>query len=78
MAAAIDHSITHLVGYTRSQKARALAQRRALLCSLERLADEPDQDAGEDEPGVLNAAKAVQGYVSGGKDPWFIIKHFAF
>ena len=37
-----------------------------------------DQDAGEDEPGVLNAAKAVQGYVNGGKDPWFIIKHFAF
>ncbi|GMI34484.1 hypothetical protein TeGR_g11502 [Tetraparma gracilis] len=37
-----DFSLAHLVGYKRSQRALVLAQRRTLMCSLERIAVKED------------------------------------
>jgi hypothetical protein len=77
-ASALDDSLTHLCGYTRSQFAFARSQRYALMHCLRYLADEPAPPVEEDEPGVLNPGKALKGYLDGGKDPWTIITRYAF
>jgi hypothetical protein len=72
-------SLTHLVGYSRSELALARAQRLALMCSLERAAGKRRKlPAGRDSPGELNAGKALRGYLGGGKEPWSVIGRFAF
>jgi hypothetical protein len=73
-----DFSLAHLVGYKRSQIPLVRAQRHTLMCCLVHLADAPAQPAEEDSPGVLNAGKALKGYLIGGIDPWSIIGPFAF
>jgi hypothetical protein len=88
-ASALDFSITHIVGYTRSGFALARAQRLALMCSLERATDRTALPAEEDEPGALNPGKALKAYLKGartprlrgylgGTNPWSIIGRFAF
>ncbi|GMI57625.1 hypothetical protein TeGR_g12260 [Tetraparma gracilis] len=77
-ASGLDFSLTHLVGYKRSQRALVRAQRHTLMCSLLHLADVPAPPAEEDSRGALNVRKAVQGYRAGGNDPWSVIGRFAY
>ncbi|GMI25479.1 hypothetical protein TeGR_g4785 [Tetraparma gracilis] len=78
MATAAEFSLTHLVGYSHSQRALARAQCYALMCSLKRAAKEPAQVALVDPPGALNPVDAVQAYRAGGIDPWSVIGRFAY
>jgi hypothetical protein len=78
-AHALGHSLQHLVGYTPAEKVLVSAQRRTLMCSLNRLADEGGGGlGGEDVPGELNVRKAVRTYMKGGQDPFSVIGSFAF
>ncbi|GMI51790.1 hypothetical protein TeGR_g10199 [Tetraparma gracilis] len=73
-----DFSLTHLVGYKRSQIPLVLAQRHTLMCCLVHLANAPAPPAAEDSPGMLNPGKALKFYLNRGKDPCSIIGAFAF
>jgi hypothetical protein len=48
------------------------------MCCLVHLANAPAPPAVEDSRGELNPGKALQGYLTGGIDPWSIIGPFAF
>ncbi|GMI27294.1 hypothetical protein TeGR_g10162, partial [Tetraparma gracilis] len=69
-ASAVAFSLTHLVGYKRSQIPLVRAQRHTLMCCLVHLANAPAPPAVEDSRGELNPGKALKGYLKGGMDPW--------
>ena len=77
-ATAVAYSLTHLVGYKRSQIPLVRAQRLALMCCLKHLANEPAKPAKPDSRGVLNPGKALKAYRVGGNDPWSVIATFAY